>query len=193
MGWFSKTKTTDGAPGLGSSAPKLRTVSSSHDKGGVAEAKAGPEVVIAEAPAGNKYGKRGGHVVQRSRANVNFVEDNVAPPEFDPSKSADPPPAHLRGPVLRLYVLKQQMLARVNALVGGDGGLAARHGFQVGDKGGARAAADGLVADLVGGPGALWLSGPDEAVAELHERVFENYNRWARMVGVCASTRQFIL
>lgn len=47
---------------------------------------------------------RAGHAVQRSRANLALVEDFIPPPVFDVTAS---PPPFLRGPVLRLWALKQ--------------------------------------------------------------------------------------
>lgn len=135
----------------------------------------------------------------------------MPPPEFE--IAAGPPPPYLRGPVVRLWILKQQLLSRVTTIIGVGNiqpeshasagkhgkstpvpvapppllsGLISQYGFQGGDKGAARSAADALVSDLTGGAGAVWLSGPEEAVAELHERVFENFNRWARMTGATA-------
>ena len=205
MGWFTrKGGNTAADGGAAGAATKLsRSVSGSKSKepgatlGDPSSSSSskklgkgpGPkEVVILDASADEKQpARKGGHTVTRSRANVGkFLEDYVAPPEF--KESHEPSPSYLRGPVLRLYMLKQQVLARVNAIVSAPGGLVERHGFHGSEKGGAKVAADLLVSDLVGGAGAVWLSGPEEAAAELHERVFENYNRWARMVsGVAAA------
>ena len=57
-------------------------------------------------------------------------------------------------------------------------------GFQPGPLGAARAAVEGLVADLAGCGGVV--PTPDEAIALLHEESFENYCRWARMIGAHA-------
>jgi hypothetical protein len=198
MGWFGRREAGASAGGAAAPAPgpTLRALSGSHGggDGGTGDcALAAPEGATpngssAAGGAGSPPPppKRGGHMVQRSRANAGFMEDVVPPPSFAAPPPGEPPPPYLRGPVLRLWNLKHALLGRVNAAVFGEGGggcgIAGRYGFQCGDHGGARLAADALVADLTGGHGAPWLSGPDEAVALLHEATFENYNRWARMV-----------
>jgi hypothetical protein len=121
------------------------------------------------------------HGVRLSTVNGDALVSDYMPPA-DYVVSSSPPPPFLRGPVLNLYNLKQNLLARVSAIVEGDGGLVSHFGFQGGPKGAARAAVDGLVADLIGAPGAVYYASPEEAVAELHEKAFENFNRWARMV-----------
>lgn len=90
-------------------------------------------------------------------------------------------PPYLRGNLLRLFVLKQQALVAVHGVIMGPGGLRDKFGFQGGPHGGAAAAVTGLAADLAGGGGPV--PSLDMVVGELHEKTFENYNRWARMVG----------
>jgi hypothetical protein len=112
-----------------------------------------------------------------------LVDDLVNPNEL--SDAAAQAPGFLRGTVLRQYLLKQEVVARVQHVIEGYGegssSLARKHGFQGGERGGARCAVEGLVADIVGRPGPV--VGADEAIAELHEHVFANYNHWARFVG----------
>lgn len=121
--------------------------------------------------------------MRRSVANVDRLLTAAVPPpayHHQPHHAADaPPPPYLRGPLARLFALKQALVGDVHRTVAG---LQAQYGFQGGDTGSAVCAADHLVADLTGGPGAVWLGGVGEAVAELHERAFENFNRWAHMV-----------
>ena len=107
--------------------------------------------------------------------------------------AANAPPSFLRGPVLHLHALKQQLRERVDAVLEGPEGIRARYGVQCGPLGAARCAGDGLVADLLGGAGTVWDRTIDDVVAELHEKAFENYNRWCSMVrlglGRCFSKR----
>jgi hypothetical protein len=110
-----------------------------------------------------------------------LVDDDVPPNELDDAAAQAPP--FLRGTVLRQYLLKQEIVARVQALiegVDGTGGILQKFGFQAGERGGARCAVEGLVADIVGRPGSVVSA--DAAIVELHEKIFENYNHWARFV-----------
>ena len=63
--------------------------------------------------------------------------------------------------------------------------MVARYGFQRGAQGGGSCASTGLIADLIGGAGVAWGVTADEAISELHEKAFENYNRWCAMVRHC--------
>ena len=121
------------------------------------------------------------HARHRSTVNGGRIMSDVVPPaSFSPHASA---PSYLRGPVLHLFELKSRLLERIESIVDGPDGVTARFGFQKGPLGCSRVAIDGLVSDLVGGTNAVWGRTPDEAIAELHEKAFENFNRWARMVG----------
>jgi hypothetical protein len=120
-----------------------------------------------------------GHA-RRSTVNGDALVSDCIPPN-DLEEAMLAPPPFLRGNMLKLFTLKQQALGRVRAIISGPGGLQQRFGFQGGEKGSAACSIEGLVSDLSGGAGPVLPL--DMAVAELHEKVFENHNRWARMVG----------
>lgn len=88
--------------------------------------------------------------------------------------------------LLRLITLTcrlfQSSALLVSITAAGEGGIRDRFGFQNGDKGGCRAAAEGLVADLCGMGGDM-VPSCDSAIQTLHAQVFSNYNQWAMMVG----------
>lgn len=98
-------------------------------------------------------------------------------PRFDPSA---PPPAFLRGTALDLYLLNQELHARARDVIFGE--LVPQFGFDDRADGAAACGLQGLVLDLTGGGGPLAPTA-DDAIAMLHERVFDNYNQWARCVG----------
>jgi hypothetical protein len=140
--------------------------------GGVVLRPSPADAAAADVEAGDEAGGSGlppsaGHA-RRSTVNGDaLVSDCIPPNDLEEAMSAPPP--FLRGNMLKLFIIS------------GPGGLQQRFGFQVGEKGSAACSIEGLVSDLSGGGGPVLPL--DMAVAELHEKVFENHNRWARMVG----------
>jgi hypothetical protein len=126
------------------------------------------------------------HHTRRSTVNGDDLVSAAVEPNLL-AASLDPAPEYLQGTPLQLYQLKQLLLPRVQGLVFGEGGLRQRFGFQDGEQGGAAAAVEGLVADLTGGGGPV--PSPETAIEELHEKVFENYNHWAGMLGAASGAK----
>jgi len=87
-------------------------------------------------------------------------------------------PTFLRGTPLLFFAAKQSLAAAVAREMGGAAGVGAQFGFT---PDGVACASERLVADLTGGGGPP--RADDDAVAELHEAAFENYNNWALMAG----------
>ena len=108
-------------------------------------------------------------------------EDDEAAP-FDDAGAVEGAPPFLRGHVLRLWRLKRDCLALVQRVVEAPGGVRDAFGFQGGAKGGARAAVELLVADLVGAGGAA-VPSTERTVVALHDAAFESFNLWALMTG----------
>ena len=99
-----------------------------------------------------------------------------------------PAPSFLRGSLLLLHSLLAALRPRVREAIAA---AVALHGFHdAGASGGSGAAADALLCDLTGGPGAAALTA-DDAIDALHEICFEAHNAWAAMVGAaCVYTEK---
>ena len=96
-----------------------------------------------------------------------------------PAASSSSAPPWIRGSLLAHYNLKEALAPLIRAAMAS---VAAEHGFHAAPQGAVEMASDLLLSQLCGGGGPAH-AGPPEAIAALHECVFENYNNWALMVG----------
>jgi hypothetical protein len=109
---------------------------------------------------------------RRSRRLSELCLEVSALPALAPSLGA---PLYLRGTALAYFSAKQRLGAAVLREMGSVGDA---FGFSAD---GVATASERLVSDLTGGGGPP--RGDDDAVVELHEAAFENFNCWALMVG----------
>ena len=88
------------------------------------------------------------------------------------------PPPYLRGTLAAFWQQKASLSALVTSAMDTVQQL---HGFHSAENGAVALAKATLLSHLTGGGGAPLL--PQDAIAALHENVFENYNNWSLMVG----------